>query len=91
MPTPIPTILLGRLAIDLRFQGEGLGAALLQNAVMRSVLAARTIGAAAIMVHALDAAASDFYFRHGFSALAGSDPRMLYLPLTEAMETFKTL
>lgn len=47
MPNPIPVILIGRLAVDDRSADQGLGASLLQDAVLKSVEAARLVGARA--------------------------------------------
>jgi GNAT superfamily N-acetyltransferase len=53
MPNPVPVVLLGRLAIDRTWQGKGLGADLLRDAVLRTVGAAETIGVRAMLVHAI--------------------------------------
>lgn len=66
MPREIPAVVLGRLAIDLRYQGQGLGEALLLEAFERALVASNTIGAAVILIHAIDTAAADFYKKHGF-------------------------
>jgi GNAT superfamily N-acetyltransferase len=66
MPRPIPAIVLGRLAVDDRYQGKGLGAGLLQDAVLRSLNAAAAIGARALLCHAIDEQARAFYLHHGF-------------------------
>lgn len=66
MPSEIPAVVLGRLAIDLRYQGLGLGEALLQEAFERALIASNTIGAAVILLHAIDTAVADFYRKHGF-------------------------
>lgn len=60
---PIPVILLARLAVDVSEQGQGLGRALLKDALSRSASAADEIGARAILVHAKDDEAQAFY-RH---------------------------
>ena len=82
MPDPIPVIVLGRLAIDASEQGQGLGPALLRDAVLRVAAAAREIGIAAILVHALDQRARAFYLGSGFveSAL---DPMTLFLRIKD--------
>ena len=54
MPEPIPVILLGRLAVDTRRQGSGLGASLLQDAVRRVAGIADDVGVRALLVHAID-------------------------------------
>ena len=66
MPDPIPVTVLGRLAIDLQFQGQRLGAALLKDAIMRTVLVSRSIGVRAMLVHAISEDAKRFYSSYGF-------------------------
>jgi GNAT superfamily N-acetyltransferase len=66
MPSPIPAIVLGRLAVDDSYKGRGLGAGLLQDAVLRSVNAARAVGARVLLCHAIDEQAQRFYLHHGF-------------------------
>lgn len=58
---PIGVILLARLAVDMREQGQGLGKALLKDALRRAAAAADTVGARAVLVHAVDDAARRFY------------------------------
>lgn len=70
MPDPVPVIVLGRLAVDAREQGNGLGRALLRDAVLRVAAAAREIGVAAILVHALNDRAKAFYMAAGFEPSA---------------------
>lgn len=59
MPDPLPVVVLGRLAVDLRQQGQGLGSALVADAMRRS-------GARALLVHAIDEQAAAFYRSLGF-------------------------
>ncbi len=82
-PDPIPVMVLGRLAVDRRWQGRKLGAALLRDAILRTLSAAGIIGARALLVHALDDEAARFYRRHGFLD-SPIDPRVLMLPLETA-------
>ena len=63
---PIPIILLARLAVDRQEQGQGLGAGLLKDALLRAAQAAEIIGCRAVLVHAKDEAAKQFYQRFGF-------------------------
>lgn len=70
LPNPIPVLVLGRLAVDNHWQGHGLGASLLQDAVFRSKAAAKHIGARAILVHALSEDAKHFYEYFGFQAIS---------------------
>lgn len=66
MPNPLPVVVLGRLAVDRRQQGQGLGRALVAHAIRQSLQAQRLIGARALLVHALDEAAAGFYRALGF-------------------------
>jgi GNAT superfamily N-acetyltransferase len=65
-PNPIPVILLARLAVDLRYTGQGVGRGLLKDALLRVYQAAEHIGVRAVLVHALDEQARTFYLKHGF-------------------------
>jgi predicted GNAT family N-acyltransferase len=69
---------MGRLAVDRNFKGQGLGAALLVDALRCATTA--EIAAYALMVDAKDQAAAEFYAHHGFIATSGQ-PLLLYLPL----------
>ncbi|MFM6840956.1 MAG: GNAT family N-acetyltransferase [Candidatus Planktophila sp.] len=63
---PIPVVLISRLAVDGSLQGRGIGAHLLREAVLKSLLAAEKVGAVAIVVHPIDGLARRFYGRYGF-------------------------
>ncbi len=65
-PDPLPVVVLGRLAVDRRSQGEGLGRAMVADALRRSLVARRLIGARALLVHAIDEQAAAFYRSLGF-------------------------
>jgi GNAT superfamily N-acetyltransferase len=66
MPDPVPVLVLGRLAVDRRAQGQHLGASLLQDAVHRAVAVSRDAGVRALLVHALHEKARQFYEHYGF-------------------------
>ena len=66
MPDPLPVVVLGRLAVDLRQQGQGLGSALVADALRHSLAARRMIGARALLVHAIDEQSAAFYRPLGF-------------------------
>lgn len=63
---PIPVILLARLAVDQKEKGTGLGKALLKDALLRITQAADIVGARAVLVHAIDEPAKQFYLHFGF-------------------------
>ncbi len=69
MSNPIPTILLGRLAIDKRFQGCGLGGALLKHAIGKSSLVAQAVGCRGLVTEPINENARRFYLCHGFEEI----------------------
>ncbi|MFZ5790515.1 MAG: GNAT family N-acetyltransferase [Pseudomonadota bacterium] len=77
---PVPAALLGRLAVDRRQQGQGLGEHLLMDAFDRLHLASLTLAVQAIVVDAYDAGAAAFYRRYGFRPFLDDD-RRLFLPM----------
>jgi len=74
----VPAIRMGRLAVDQTFKGQGLGGALLVNALWRA--ASSEIAAFALIVDAKDDQAAAFYRHYEFLELADS-PLHLFLPL----------
>ncbi|ESZ23620.1 GNAT family N-acetyltransferase [Mesorhizobium sp. L2C084A000] len=80
MPDPIPMVVLGRLAVDAGWQGKGLGAALLQDAVLRAGRAATILRIRGIFVHAISDEAKAFYEHYGFAA-SPKNPMTLVLSL----------
>lgn len=81
----IPTTLLGRLAIDTRFQGLNYGKLLLIDALKRSFDLSKNIGSFAVVVDPLDETAKSFYTKYGFILLPDSGKMFL------AMNTIKLL
>ena len=66
MPSPIPVVVLARLAVDRSRQGRGLGRAMFRDAARRVAQAADTIGIRGIVVHAISDEARRFYIALGF-------------------------
>jgi predicted GNAT family N-acyltransferase len=81
----IPSILLGRLALDNSIKGKGLGAGLLIDALKRCLDVSEKIGAIAVVVDPIDEKAQRFYNKYGFIFLPGS--AKMFLP----MKTIKEL
>lgn len=77
----VPAVRMGRLAVDQKFKGQGLGGALLADALNRAFVS--DIVAYAMLVDAKDAEAAAFYQHHGFIPLPDS-PLSLFLPLATA-------
>jgi GNAT superfamily N-acetyltransferase len=76
MPRFIPAVVLGRLAIDRAWQGQGLGRALLADAVARAARASQEVSARLVIVHAISPAAAAFYRHHGFTRLPTETPTL---------------
>lgn len=77
----LPFLLLGRLAVDQAYQGQGLGDVLIVHAFETTRAAATKIGILGIIVDAKDARAAGFYERFGFLPLEAS-PLRLVLPMS---------
>lgn len=77
---PIPVAILARLAVEASQQGHGIGAALLNDALVRVVRASEQVAVRAVVVHAVDENASAFYERFGFRGLSDA-PRTLMVTL----------
>ena len=82
----IPATLLGRLAIDKRFQGKGIGKLLLIDALKRSYEISKDIGSFAVVVDPLDKDAVFFYAKYGFIMLP--DSRKMFLPMKTIRNLF---
>jgi GNAT superfamily N-acetyltransferase len=65
-PDPVPCLLLGQLAVDQGWIGQGVGTGLVKHALARCVAAAALIGGRALIVNAVDTEAAAFWRRRGF-------------------------
>ncbi len=77
----VPAVRMGRLAVDQAFRGQGLGAALLADALTRVIRS--EIAAYALIVDAKEEQAACFYRHHGFLQTT-AEPLVLFLPLATA-------
>ena len=75
-PDPLPCLLLGQLATDEEWRGQGIGTGLLKHALQRCVEGATLIGGRALIVNAVDDEAADFWRRRGFLT-SKDDPMVL--------------
>ena len=85
MPDPIPVMVLARLAVDIRAQGMKLGASLLRDAMRRCVGISSNAGVRAMLVHALNERAREFYEYYGFKS-SPVNPTTLMLRIKPADE-----
>jgi GNAT superfamily N-acetyltransferase len=76
---PIPVVLLARLAVDMRYQGKGVGRGLLQEAIRRTLLIAEQAGIRALMTHPIDEEATQFYQAFGFIPSPVREQQLLLL------------
>jgi GNAT superfamily N-acetyltransferase len=79
---PVPLMLLARLAVDARWQKQGVGKALLKDAILRTLQAADIAGIRALAVHAKDDDARRFYEHFDFVP-SPSDPMHLFVLLKD--------
>lgn len=79
---PVPVMLLARLAVDRHWQGQGIGKALLRDAMQRTLRAADIAGIRALAVHAKDAEARAFYQKFDFVP-SPTDPMHLFILLKD--------
>jgi GNAT superfamily N-acetyltransferase len=77
---PVPAFRIGKLAVDLRFQGTGTGRWILTQALQKAVEVSQTVGLFAVLVDAIDEKAKGFYLKYGFIPFEGQ-PLTLFLPL----------
>ena len=76
---PVPVVILARLAVAKVDQGRGLGAAMLQEAIRRTLAIAEQAGVRALLTHPIDEAAARFYLRFGFEPSPAREQQLLLL------------
>lgn len=86
-PRQIPCLLLARLAVDQSMQGLGLGRGLLADVLRRTVGLADAVGIRALLVHARDDVARQFYLAHAEFLDSPSDPLHLLLPVKDIVRS----
>jgi GNAT superfamily N-acetyltransferase len=79
---PVPIMLLARLAVDHRWQGQGVGKGLIKDAMLRTLQAADIAGIRAFAVHAKDEEVRRFYLKFDFTP-SPSDPMHLFVLLKD--------
>ncbi|MDZ7665491.1 MAG: GNAT family N-acetyltransferase [Desulfotignum sp.] len=85
---PVPVMILARLAVDKAFQGQGLGRALLRDSLLRTLQAADIAGIRALLVHAKDDTARNWYLSWDFEP-SSTDPFHLFLLLKDLKHILK--
>jgi predicted N-acetyltransferase YhbS len=82
-PDPVPALLLGQLAVDLRFQGRGCARSLMLFALITALRASSQIGCFAVVTHPLDEVVRAFYAQFGFAELPGDPARSMYVRMID--------
>lgn len=85
----IPVMVLARLAVDRRHQGQGIGRGLLRDAILRTLGVSEHAGIRALLVHAKNESARRFYAQHGFES-SPIDPLVMMLLLKDAQKAIET-
>jgi predicted GNAT family N-acyltransferase len=83
----IPTVLLGRLAVDIDFQKMKTGKLLLADALKRSYDISKNLGAFAVIVDPLDDNVRKFYSKYGFITM--SDNEKMFIPMNTVKQLFE--
>lgn len=90
MPDPLPVMVMGRLAVDKNYHNQGIGKALLKDAIIRTLHVAEQAGVVALLVHALSDSAKQFYISCGFIE-SPLNPMTLCLPCITAQQAFEDM
>lgn len=89
MPEQVPLLLIGRLAVDHRFHGIGLGTNLLADALRRCLAASEIAGARGVVAHAIDDDAARFCEHHAF-VRSPLGERVMLLPIETIRSLYET-
>lgn len=87
-PDPIPVTLLGQLAVDRSFQGQGHAASLLIFALRSSLSAAALIGSAGVVTHPINDAVRSFYAKWSFAELPYDPDRAMMVRMADVRKAF---
>jgi GNAT superfamily N-acetyltransferase len=87
-PDPVPATLLGQLAVDKSFHGQGHASSLLLFALRTALVASETIGSLGVITHPLDDGVRGFYARWGFQDLPFDPRRAMFVRMADLRESF---
>jgi len=88
MPPNVPVVVLGRLAVDKRHSGKGIGPDLLWEALRKTVEVSEMAGVRGLVVHAIDDDAIRFYTQYGFQNFPVGT-RSLWMPIETVIASVK--
>lgn len=84
----MPATLLGQLAVDKAFQGQGHAASLLLFALRTALIVSENIGSMGVLTHPLDDGVRGFYARWGFQDLPFDPRRAMFVRMVDVRESF---
>jgi GNAT superfamily N-acetyltransferase len=87
-PDPLPVTLLGQLAVDKQYKGQGHAASLLLFALRTALQAADVIGSIGVITHPLDEGVRRFYARWGFHDLPFDPRRAMIVRMSDLRRSF---
>jgi GNAT superfamily N-acetyltransferase len=87
-PEPVPVTLLGRLAVDKDYQGQGHAVSLLMFALETALRASEIVGSMGVITHPLDEGMRRFYARWGFQDLLFDPRRAMVVRMADLRQSF---
>lgn len=87
-PDPVPVTLLGQLAVDRDYQGQGHASSLLLFALRTALNASRNVGSMGVITHPLDDDVRGFYARWGFQELPFDPHRAMLVRMVDLQQSF---
>jgi GNAT superfamily N-acetyltransferase len=88
-PDPVPVMLLGQLAVDKDYQGQGHAVSLLLFALKAALRAAEMVGSMGVITHPLDDGVRGFYARWGFQDLPFDPRRAMMVRMVDLRQSFE--
>jgi GNAT superfamily N-acetyltransferase len=88
-PDPVPVMLLGQLAVDKDYQGQGHAASLLLFALRAAWRASEIVGSVGVITHPLDDGVRGFYARRGFQDLPFDPRRAMLVRMVDLRRSFE--
>ena len=87
-PDPVPVTLLGQLAVDKDYQGQGHASSLLLFALKTALHASQTVGSLGVITHPLDDDVRRFYVRWGFQGLPFDPHHAMLVRMVDLQRSF---
>jgi GNAT superfamily N-acetyltransferase len=87
-PNPVPVTLVGQLAVDKNYQGQGHAASLLMFALKTALRASEIVGSLGVITHPLDEGMRRFYSRWGFQDLPFDPRRAMVVRMADLRQSF---